>query len=368
LSVAFGLTALVAAAGCSRSSAETSKAAAKTDAAAAAPLSVRLVAAHPVKVPRLLTLSGTLIGAEQAQVAAGAAGKVLATYVERGSVVRKGSPLAKLDARLITAQAQEAAAQVESLKAQQAQAELDCERTQRMFDKGAISKADYDRAHTQCATAKWSLAGAEARRSQTEEALRDSQIRAPFSGMVVERAVSAGEYVRPDSRVVTLVSVDKLRVELTVPEGDVTLVKEGMPVTFRLASGAAKKEAVYHGRVRYIGPAVRQQSRDAIVEALVENPGHELRPGMFVTAELALGDQELPAVPRAAVREDGVQRHVFVAIGAMGAMADRLEERLVQVVNTGGTEVPVLSGLKSGEKVVAPLTPDVRDGARISVK
>ncbi|MEO7668260.1 MAG: efflux RND transporter periplasmic adaptor subunit [Polyangia bacterium] len=359
LGLAFGLSALVAAAaGCSRSSAETTKAATMAD-AAAAPLSVQVVAAHSVKVPRLLTLSGTLTGAEQAQVAAGAAGKVLATYVERGSVVKKGSPLAKLDSRLITAQAQEASAQVESLKAQQAQAELDCERTQRMFDKGAISKADYDRAHTQCATAKWSLAGAEARRTQTQEALHDSQIRAPFAGMVVERAVSAGEYVRPDSRVVTLVSVDKLRVELTVPEGDVATVKEGMPVTFRLAAAAAKKQVLYQGRVRYIGPAVRQQSRDAIVEAVVDNPGHDLRPGMFVTAELALGEQELPAVPRAAVREDGAQRHVFVATG------DRLEERLVQVMNTGGAELAVVSGLKSGEKVVAPLTPDVRDGARI---
>lgn len=345
---------VLSAAGCSRSAAEAKNAAGPD---AAPPIAVNLVAAHEIKVPRLLTLSGTLIGAEQAEVAAGAAGKVLATYVERGSVVKKGAPLARLDSRMINAQAQEAAAQVESLKAQQAQAELDCDRTQRMFDKGAISKADYDRAHTQCATAKWSLQGAQARRAQTQEALRDSQIRAPFAGMVVERSISPGEYVRPDSHVVTLVAVDKLRVELTVPEGDVTLIKEGMPVTFRLASG--KKEATYQGRVRYIGPAIRQQSRDAVVEAVVENPGHELRPGMFVTAQLALGEQVLPAVPRTAVRVDGAQRRVFVLV------KDRLEERLVQVVDAAGEEVPVINGVKAGEKVVAVLTPDVRDGARV---
>ncbi|MBC8133102.1 MAG: efflux RND transporter periplasmic adaptor subunit [Deltaproteobacteria bacterium] len=346
---------VVSTAGCARSSAET-KTALTPD--AAAPISVTLVAARDMKVPRLLTLSGTLMGGEQAQVAAGAAGKVLATYVERGSVVKKGAPLAKLDARMITAQAQEASAQVESLKAQQAQADLDCERTQRMFDKGAISKSDYDRAHTQCATAKWSLAGAEARKVQSAEALRDSQIRAPFAGMVVDRAISAGEYVRPDSRVVTLVSVDKLRVELTVPEGDVTLIKEGMAVDFRLASG--KKDATYRGRVRYIGPAVRQQTRDAVVEAIVENPGHELRPGMFVTADLTLGEQVLPAVPRSALRTDGVHRHLFVATGG------RLEERLVQVVdNRGGADVAIANGVKTGEKVVATLSADVRDGARV---
>ena len=341
--------------GCGRSVAETKTA--PTTEPAAAVIAVTLVPARETKVPRTLTLSGTLVGAEQAQVAAGAAGKVLATYVERGSVVRKGAPLAKLDARIIAAQAEEAAAQVESLRAQQAQATLDCDRTQRMLDKGAISKADYDRAQTQCATAKWSLAGAEARKVQTAEALRDSDIRAPFSGMVVERAISPGEYVRPDSRVVTLVAVDALRVELTVPEADVTLVKQGAPITFRLAS--AKKDTVFKGQIRYIGPAVRQQTRDAVVEALVENPSHELRPGMFVTAELALGEQVLPTVPRSAVRVDGTERHVFVLSG------DRLEERLVQVLDNRGPDVAIVHGIRTGEKLVALLTPEVRDGVQV---
>ena len=164
----WALAALLAlpAGACARSAAETKSAAPAPE---APPVAVKLAPVREMKIPRVLTLSGNLIGAEQAQVAAGAAGKVLATYVERGSVVKRGAPLAKLDSRMITAQAQEAEAQVESLKLQQAQAQLDCERTQKMFDKGAISRADFDRAHTQCATAKWTLAGAEARRSQTAE-------------------------------------------------------------------------------------------------------------------------------------------------------------------------------------------------------
>jgi membrane fusion protein, multidrug efflux system len=343
-------------AACKHSVAETSSHAA-AGGSEAPPIAVRLAAVREVKVPRVLILSGSLAGAEQAQVAAGAAGKVLATYVERGSVVKRGAPLAKLDARMISAQAQEAEAQVESLKLQEAQAKLDCDRTQKMFDKGAISRADYDRAHTQCATAKWTRAGAEARMSQTAEALRDTQIRAPFTGMVVDRGITAGEYVRPDSRVVTLVAVDALRVELTVPEADVASIKQGMAIEFRVAS-SGKKNVTHTGRVRYIGPAVRQQSRDAIVEAVVDNPGHDLRPGMFVTAEVALGEQVLPAVPRSAVKVDGSQRRVFVAGGG------RLEERVVQVFERSGDDVPVVSGVKAGEQVVAVLTADVRDGAR----
>jgi membrane fusion protein (multidrug efflux system) len=321
-----------------------------------APVSVSLVPAREVKTPRFVTLSGTLVGSEEAQVAAGAAGKVIATYVERGSLVRKGAVMARLDGRAASAQAAQAAADAEASKIQAQQSKLDCERVDQMFQKGAISKADYDKAHTQCEASKWTVSSAEARKTLTAEALRDTEIRAPFTGMVVERAVTAGEYVRPDSRVATIVDTDSLRVEITVPEADIQMVRQGMEINFRTSGGEAK---VYHGKIRYVGPSVRRQSRDAVVEAVFSNEKKELRPGMFVTARLALGEQTLPAVPAKAVRADGTLKHVFVATGG------RLEDRLVQAGEPLGNEVPIVSGVKTGEQVVAELTPDVRDGAKV---
>jgi membrane fusion protein (multidrug efflux system) len=320
-----------------------------------APVSVSLVPAREVTTPRYVTLSGTLVGAEEAQVAAGAAGKVVATYVERGSLVRKGAVIARLDGRAASAQAAQAAADAEGSKIQAQQSKLDCERVDQMFQKGAISKADYDKAHTQCEASKWTVSSAEARKTLTAEALRDTEIRAPFSGMVVERAVTAGEYVQPASRVATLVDTNSLRVEITVPEADVLSVRQGMQIDFR-TSGSGK---LYHGKIRYVGPSVRRQSRDAIVEAVFSNESHDLRPGMFVTARLTLGEQTLPAVPANAVRADGTLKHVFVATGG------RLEDRLVQAAEPVDGAVPIVSGVKSGEQVVAELTPDVRDGAKV---
>jgi membrane fusion protein (multidrug efflux system) len=345
--------ALAGVAGCGRSGAV----AAPSSDAEAAPIAVKLVAAEVVKAPRVVTLSGSLIGSEEAQVAAGAAGKVIATYVERGSIVKKGAILARLDSRALSAQAAQAAADAESMKAQAAGAELDCGRVERLNAKGAISQADYDKARTQCQTTKWSVSSAEAKKTLTAEALRDTEIRAPFSGMVEERAVTAGEYVRVDSRVVTLVNTDALRVEITVPEADVAQVRQGMEVSFRTAGDSAGH--VYNGKIRYVGPSVRKQSRDAVVEAVFANDAHELRPGMFVTARLAVGEEELPAVPATAVRNDGTLRHVYVDVSG------RLEDRLVQAGERVGTQVPIVSGLKAGEQVVAELTPDVRDGARV---
>jgi membrane fusion protein (multidrug efflux system) len=324
--------------------------------AEAPPVAVSLVPVKEVKTPRVVTLSGTLIGAEEAQVAAGAAGKVVQTYVERGSVVKKGALLAKLDSRALGAQASQAEADLEGMKLQAAQTKLDCERTDRMFEKGAIAKADYDKIHTACASSKWTVQGAEARKTLVSESLRDTEIRAPFSGMVVERAVTTGEYVQASSRVVTLVAVDSLRVEITVPEADVPNVKQGMEVDFQAAGDPSRR---YHGKIRYVGPSVRRQSRDAIVEAVFPNESHGLRPGMFVTARLALGEQTLPAVPAKAVRDEGSLRHVYVAVDG------RLEDRLVQTGERQNNEVPIVSGLKTGEQVVAELTPDVRDGVRV---
>lgn len=341
--------------GCSRASGQT-RMLAEPAPAVEAPLAV----AATVVVPRVISLSGTLVGNEQAKVAAGTAGKVIATYVERGQVVKKGALLAQLDPRALHAQAEEAAAQLESLKLQRAQAVLDCDRTQRLFDKGAVSKAEYDRTKTQCETSKWSVSAAEARKTLTAEALRDAQIRAPFSGMVVERNVSAGEYLRVESTVATLVDVDALRAELTVPESAVAQVQQSMKVEFRVAAAADGR--TYEGRVRYIGPSVRQQTRDAVVEAVVENPTHALRPGMFVTATLELGEQSLPAVPTTAVLNDGSQRHVFVVLDG------RLEDRLVQVAEPRNGLVPVVDGLRTGERVVAQLGPEIRDGARLRTK
>jgi membrane fusion protein (multidrug efflux system) len=354
LSLTFVIAVLPLAPGCKHSEAEPMH---DQKPEAAAPIAVKQAEAQALKVPRTLVLSGSLIGSQEAKVAAGAAGKVVQTFVERGSVVHKGGVIAKLDARAVGAQAQEAAAQAESAKAQEAQAKLDCARTEQMLEKGAISKADYDKAHTACESTKWSVSAAEARKTLTAEALRDTEIKAPFSGMVIERFVTAGEYVRADSPVVSLVDVDALRVELTVPEADVVSIKQGMVVDFHTASN--DNGPAYRGKIRYIGPSVRAQTRDAVVEAAIENPGHDLRPGMFVTAKVALGEQTLPAVPASAVRADGTLRHVFTVTDG------RLEDHLVQVDDARAGLVPVVTGIKAGDRVVVDVTAEMRDGAKV---
>jgi membrane fusion protein (multidrug efflux system) len=172
-------------------------------------------------VPRFLTLTGTLVANQKADVAADAVGKVQRTYIERGSFVSKGELLAIVDARSASLTRAEANAEARAAKVRSEQAKLDCERAGRLFQEGSISKAEYERQGAQCEASQLSREAAEARAGQAVRALGDSSIRAPFSGIVMERLVTTGEYVRADTRVVTLMDIDKLRLELTVPESAV---------------------------------------------------------------------------------------------------------------------------------------------------
>ena len=340
-----------AASGCKPAAADTKRS--KDDPVA----KVETVAATQRDVPRFLTLTGTLLANQKADVAADAVGKVQRTYVERGSFVNKGELLAIVDARSATLTRAEASAEARAAKVRSEQAKMDCERTGKLFQEGAISKAEYERQGAQCEASLLSKEAAQARADQAMRAVGDSSIRAPFSGVVMERLVTAGEYVRADTRVVTLVDIDKLRLELTVPESAVGSVTEGQTVSFRLASFGDRQ---FPAKIQYVGPALRRSSRDLVVEAVLDNPDHKLSPGMFAAAKVLLGTASTPVVPATALREEGSARRIFVV-----NHDKRLEERVVQTGDVIGDDVAILRGVASGERVVKVAAADVRDGQRV---
>jgi len=309
------------------------------------------------QVPRFLTLTGTLVANQKADVAADTMGKVQRTYVERGSFVRKGELLAIVDARSVALTRAEANAEARAASVRSEQSKADCERSGRLFQEGAISKAEYERQGAQCEASQWSKQAAEARAGQAGRALGDSSIRAPFSGIVMERLVTAGEYVRPDTRVISLVDIDQLRLELTVPESAVGNVNEGQTVTFRLASFGDHE---FPAKIQYVGPALRRTSRDLVVEAILDNADHKLRPGMFAAAKLELGTTSTPVVPLTALRDEGSVRRIFVV-----NRDKHLEERVVEAGDAMGDVVAIVRGVTSGEHIVKVAGGDVRDGLRV---
>jgi membrane fusion protein (multidrug efflux system) len=307
-------------------------------------------------MPRFITLTGTLTANQEAEVAADVAGKVYSTYVERGTFVARGAPLAVVDARSLALSRSEASAQANALRAQSELAKSDCDRANRLFREGALSRAEFEREGAQCQATGWSKQAADMRARMADKALSDSIIRAPFAGVVTERFVTKGEYVHPDTRVVALSDIDTLRIELSVPESAVANVREGGAVRFRVASFANRE---FSAAIQYVGVALRRASRDLIVEAAVDNEEHVLRPGMFATAKIEVGTYTAASVPATALRNEDTTRRLFVV------KDKHLEERVVETGDSADGSVVVLHGVSLGEKVVRTVKNDVRDGALV---
>lgn len=326
--------------------------------ASEAPLAPTIDTAQLQRVPNHLLLTGTLKAHRESAVAADTTGKVLSVAVDRGSSVAPGDVLVQIDRRQAQLAAAEAGTGVAAARTRSTLAQTECERAQRLFSSRVISQAEYDSAQAHCDDAAIAVETAGVRSELASKTLGDLAIRAPFAGVVAEKLVSAGESVRPDTRVATLVQLDPLRLELAVPEAVIESCSKGAEVSFRVA---AFGDEVFTGRVEYVGATVRPNSRDLIVEALVANPAQRLRPGMFAVAEVLTGDELLPLVPSSAVRSEadlGTDRLFVVNDG-------KLEERLVQLGPLSGGGVAIRAGLRAGERYVVTQSPELADGLRV---
>ena len=366
-------------------------------AADVAAVAVSTVAVEQVPIARYIRVSGTLAAQDQAEVAAEIAGRVVATPVERGSRVTANGDLVRIAAAEVDAQAREAqanAAQIEarlglagggsfdvervpevaSALAARQLARTDFERAQTLQNSKLISQAEFDQKSAQLQAAErqydvarngaeqqfQALIGAKARVTVAQKALADTVVRAPFAGVVGERFVSVGDYVTRGTKVASVLRVDQLRVELTVPEQYVAAVETGRPVTFEVDAYPGES---FTGHVRFVSPSLNADTRALTIEAVVPNASGRLKPGFFATARI---EQATTApgllVPKTAVRTTAGTARVFVVAG------DRAEERIVMSGQEVDDRVEITDGLTAGERVVARGVEQLADGVRVAVR
>jgi RND family efflux transporter MFP subunit len=324
---------------------------------AAAPVSVKTEAVVALEVPRTLRLTGTLRGNREADLAANAMGRVLSVAIERGAQVKPGQVLATLDVRAASLSATEARAQAASARAQEEQARDECSRYEKLKERGAISDLEYQQKVTLCRTLPLSSEAATARAALAAQNVGDGVIRAPFAGIIAERFVEVGQYVRQDTKVATIVSLDPIRLELAVPEAEVSKVAPGAEVGFGVSGYPDRR---FTGTIRYVSGVVRSSTRDLVVEAMVDNPERLLLPGMFADVSLQVGSQKLPSVPRASLLARDEQSRLFVVSGG------RLEERLVALGPALGERVSVTRGVNIGDQVVAAAPEQLVNGQAVN--
>ncbi|MBA3295422.1 MAG: efflux RND transporter periplasmic adaptor subunit [Acidobacteria bacterium] len=370
------LAALSLAAGACHSGESTVSAEAKTE-----PLAVATAAVEHRPIDRYLRVTGSLTADEQADVSAEATGRVIDTPVERGSRVAPGTILARISAADASAQLLEAEANagqiqarigltadamfdptrvpdVMTAKASLEWAEAEFGRITSLLAQKVVSQSEFDQRRTQVDAARQqyqvaqntaqqsyrSLQAARARVTVARKALADTTVRAPFAGLVSERLVSIGDYVTRGTRVATVVRVDPMRVELTVPEQSVSLIKVGQAV--RLTVDAYPNE-IFDAKIRFVSPSLRSDQRALTVEAIATNHDGRLKPGLFVTASI---QQPLgPAatlVPASAIETISGTRRVYVIRDS------KVDERIVTIGDKAGDLIEITTGI-SKEEIVA---------------
>lgn len=320
------------------------------------PLVVTTAVAELRDMPRFLRVTGTLVAVDDADIAAQAAGNVERILADRGDVVAKNAALITLDTSTAALQAKEAAASVAGAATQVQQAQADCARASSLAEAGGLAAAERDRLLSQCEQGSRQLEAARARQQLADLNLSRATVRAPFAGLVAERLVSPGEYVTPGRAVLKLVALDPLRLELSVPERAASSVSIGAYVTFVVADPPDTTVTVPVAR---ISPALRERTRDLVVEAQVPNAEGKLRPNSFAVARLALPLAAALTIPEAAILKSGETARVFVARDGIA------EENVVETGEALDGFIEIRSGLVAGDRVITPLPAGITDGAKL---
>ena len=187
--------------------------------------------------------------------------------------------------------------------------------------------------------------------AQVEEIERTGSIRrtltlhAPFTGFVTEKMVQAGQAVEMGTALYRLADLSTVWVEADIYEQDLRFIQLGQIMHVEIAAYPGEH---FSGRVSYVYPDVRADTRTARIRISLSNPGGRIKPGMFATAQLESTVAESAVlVPRDAVMHSGGHAMVFIDEGGGVYRARRVE-----VGADAGGRTQVLSGLAAGERVV----------------
>jgi membrane fusion protein (multidrug efflux system) len=196
----------------------------------------------------------------------------------------------------------------------------------------------------------------QARVSAAKARLDDTVIRASFRGRTGFRHVSIGSFVSPGTVITTLDDTSVIKLDFTVPETFLFVVRRGLPIT---ASATGLPDRKFTGEVTNLDSRVDPVTRSITVRAELPNPDGLLRQGMFMT--VALQGDVVPTllVPEAAIVPERGHTYVFVVRNGV------VERREVRTGKRRPGDVEIVDGVQEGERVVTEGTQNVRDGSAV---
>ncbi len=355
-------------------------------------------------ITNTLELSGSIRPVEQATLSTRVMGRITALSLESGDRFRKGDVLASIDVMDINAQTGQAQlgvaqAQAEVFRSQASLNQLESQkleaqsalrlaqvtqsRMSRLQAEGAVSQSVLDDANTALEQARARVAQSEAGIRQSHAAIDQTQaavsraelsvissdisasygtIIAPFDGVVVQKMAYEGEMAAPGTPLLKVENPNKLELEISVPEENLRLVRVGQSVKVQFDA----VNQTINGTIQQIVPAANAQSRSFLVKIPLNNSS-KLISGMFGRIALPLGaNKETLLVPTKALIQRGQLQGVYVV--------ESTEEKAIAVlrwVKTGkpqNEQIEIVSGLKTGDRIITSNIVQLSDGQPVAVR
>jgi RND family efflux transporter MFP subunit len=272
-------------------------------------------------------------------------------YVRVGSVVDEGAPLFRTRPDALDLRRRELGHQLELARIESRQAKIGYERTRALHNKGVAPQGRLDDARALQEMALSRLGITEAQLARVDQMLDDTIVRAPWNGVITNRAVDVGRFMTPMSMgarggisgVVQIMQIDKVRIVVNVPEVELHRIARGTPVSLKI-DGYAKQ---IEGKVTVVNDLVDPATRSGEVHIVLENVDHKIKPGLFVLAEIRPRSRQAIILERRAIRTTDGKAHVFIEREGQAI------RRTVTYTDLDAEHVEIKSGLAAGEAVLA---------------
>lgn len=308
------------------------------------PTQVVAVEARRESVAESLSLVGTLTANEWVEIKAELEAAVMEIGFDEGKPVTKGQLLFRLDESKLTTALAEAEVNLKLSK-------VNYDRAQQLLRDKTISQQEFD----QLASRYESMQAAIAVRQRE---LKDTKIFAAFAGVMGARNVSAGQVIKKDTVLGQLVDLNPVKVEVSVPERFLSLLKLDQTIELRVAAFPGR---TFKGQVYFIAPQVDTNTRTALVKARIANPDLVLKPGMFANLDLTLQLRaDAVVVPEPAIMVNADRATLYVVDKDMNAQI-----RPVKLGVRAAGVVEILQGVAAGQLVIVEGVQKVRPGAKV---
>jgi RND family efflux transporter MFP subunit len=333
----------IGAAACKGSEADAAKTPAVPVGMVVGPENIAIVKAQQIRSGP--ALSGTLEPEEQGNVRAEIAGAVLETRAEQGQHVDKDAVLARIDDATLEAAVLSAKAGVTTAQNSVDLNKRQVDRNESLIKAGAIAERDVEIVRNQLSAAQAQLANAQAQLANAEKQLSKATIRAPFTGIVSARQVSAGDVVQVGGALFTVVNPSTMRLEASVPADQLASIRLGAPVDFTVNGYPSRQ---FTGHITRINPVADPSTRQVRIIASLPNENGTLVGGLFADGHIASEVRTAPVVPLAAVDERGLKPFVMRIKNGTVQKAD-----VALGIRDASTEtVEIQSGLAAGDTIL----------------